>query len=62
MKNDKQSDEILTRKADLERQLEHYIKAISDPKIHENPENKKMVEGEISRLTKELKRLEGRED
>lgn len=43
------------KKEDIERELEHYIKAMSDPKTHKDPELKKLTEEKIKRLSKQLR-------
>lgn len=45
------------KKEDIERQLEHNIKAMSDPKVHKNSELKKAIEERIKILVQQLKEL-----
>lgn len=45
-------------RSDLETKLEHYIKAMADPKTHSNPELKKLVQDRIKKLAAELKKYD----
>src|SRR5260221_11256358 len=47
-----------TKREELNRILEHYIKAMADPKVNSNSESKKMTENKIKTLSEELKKID----